>query len=112
MTWPPYDSNVPEKCKHAYEEWRAADRAARAIEAKLSEAWEHYYASHGAAPSADLMQAVSSVRSHAQEKLVRVINELRMASSADQPSRAAPKQTTPTKDRWPDSDGKPSAKAA
>jgi ferric-dicitrate binding protein FerR (iron transport regulator) len=72
--------------RNAFDEWRAADKEAREMEAKLAAAWQRYDSRNGPPPSAELMESVSLLRSKANEKLTRAMLAMTAARhSAERP---------------------------
>jgi ferric-dicitrate binding protein FerR (iron transport regulator) len=66
--------------ENAFKEWREADTKARDKEAELAAAWQRYDSRQGPPPSAELMDAVSSLRAKSNEKLTLAM--VAMKSSA------------------------------
>ena len=58
----------------AFESWRKADQAARAVERDLQRAWDDYASGRGAPPSRELIQEVTKLRSAAQVELSTAIS--------------------------------------
>jgi ferric-dicitrate binding protein FerR (iron transport regulator) len=66
--------------ENAFNEWREADTKARDKEAELAAAWQRYDSRRGPPPSADLMEAVSSSRAKANEKLTLAMVAMRASA--------------------------------
>lgn len=60
----------------AYDAWREADAAARALEREVNETWSRYERGVGAAPSKGLLRDAACVRHDARERLSEVIGLL------------------------------------
>ena len=60
----------------AYDGWKDADAAARAIEREVKETWRRYERGVGAAPSKDLLREAACLRHAAREKLMDVLGLL------------------------------------
>jgi hypothetical protein len=78
---------VLDQCKKAYDDWRAADGAARELEAALSQAWEHYAARKKGSPPLELMTAVTRSRQEANDKLTIAMAMLELAHTRDNMNR-------------------------
>lgn len=64
---------MSEKARHAIDEWKQADAAARAAEVRLTAAWNDYHLQKAPAPTAALLAEVARLRQIAQEKLAAAI---------------------------------------
>ncbi|GAB3764200.1 hypothetical protein GCM10028796_18680 [Ramlibacter monticola] len=60
----------------AYDGWKDADAAARAIEREVKETWRRYERGVGAAPSKELLREAACLRHAAREKLMDVLGLL------------------------------------
>jgi hypothetical protein len=61
----------------AFEQWKEADAMARDKETELKRSWEAYDQRRGDAPSAELLEQVSQLRTAAQEKLTLALRSIR-----------------------------------
>ncbi|HET8748581.1 MAG TPA: hypothetical protein VFM98_23505 [Ramlibacter sp.] len=64
----------------AYDGWKEADAAARAIERELNETWRRFERGVGAAPSSALLLEAASLRHAARERLGEVVGLLHCAA--------------------------------
>ena len=72
----------------AYDAWKKADAAARAVDVTLSEAWERHHRGVGAAPERHLMREAAWLHHLAREKLAEAIRLLHEAGLI-QPQKGA-----------------------
>jgi len=68
--------------EHAYDGWKDADAAARAIEREVKQTWRRYERGVGAAPSSALLREAACLRHAAREKLGEVVGLLHWAMGA------------------------------
>ena len=72
----------------AYDGWKGADAAARAIEREVNETWRRYERGVGAGPSRALLREAACLRHAAREKLMDVLGLLHAAGRMQPALRA------------------------
>lgn len=75
----------------AYDGWKVADVAARALERAVTEAWQRHECAAGAPPSRELLREAACLRHDAREKLAHAIGLLH-AAGLIQPSSGTPRR--------------------
>jgi hypothetical protein len=63
----------------AYDDWRAADAAARVLEREVRETWLLHERGEGAGPSKGLLRELACLRQDARERLMHAIGLLQEA---------------------------------
>jgi hypothetical protein len=71
--------------RQAFEAWRAADREARAVEARLAQGWQRYFAHEAPPPPEDLFAAVSIARAEASARLKQAMARMDAQHKSDHP---------------------------
>ena len=69
--------------RRAYDEWKSADAAARAVEEQLARAWEDYFSRRGSAPTHTLIREVSRRRAVANDRLSHAMLAISESRSGD-----------------------------
>jgi hypothetical protein len=78
----------------AYDEWKKADAAARALEREVSDTWYRHDFALGPAPARDLLREAAWLRHDASEKLAHAVRLLHHTGNIQPPKSAAPGHST------------------